>query len=351
MKTIRKIFFFALLFLYFHAISQQNTLVDSLKKSLSSKLPDTTKVMIYEQIGRSLMYSNPDTALIFANQGLELANKIDYLKGQSRSLNRIGSIECYFGRYDIALQKLLNAVNIAESIHDDEGQAKAYINIGILYSDQKDTKNAAEYYLKSERISKKINNQPLLILAYMNLGANYSRLLKLDSALYYTEKGYNMALATNNDGVNILVNNLADLYYANENYAKAKKFFQRSIVYSKKINANRTLASSYYVMALIYRDTQKPDSCLFYATQSYKMSVEAKNLEFLNKSAKLLSELYEKQNPVKALEFYKKSVMAKDSMFSQEKTRQIQALSLKEKMLTKELDFSTVHEDFYFKEN
>ncbi len=338
----RKRILFLLFFLYHVDTLSQSSLspTDSLIQTLKRQIPDTSRVLNLEQIAKALMYSKPEEALKYVSQGLELANKINFLKGKSRCLNRLGVIQTYFTNYEKALENMLTAVKISESINDQEGLARAYINIGVLYNEQNDTQQAQESYLKAKVFSDNIKNDVLLKLIYLNLGSNFSKSGQIDSAIFYSEKALQMSLKQNNDGTNLILLNLGDLYQFKKNYPAAMDYYYRSIRYSKQFQANRILGQSYYNVAKVFQYQNQRDSSLYYAHLSFKLCQETSNLSQKSLVGILLSELYQTSDPAKALDYYKMAMEAKDSVFNEEKVRQVQNLTLKEKMLNKELDYT-----------
>ncbi|MEJ7681401.1 MAG: tetratricopeptide repeat protein [Segetibacter sp.] len=71
-------------------------------------------------LGRAYLYSRPDTALVLAQQGLLLAKKTGFAKGEAESLNRIATVFAGIGNYPKALQLFLEALKKAEATGDEE---------------------------------------------------------------------------------------------------------------------------------------------------------------------------------------------------------------------------------------
>ena len=86
MKRVLKIF---LLLLLSPCCKAQTNTIDSLKKLLQIDKQDTGRVMQLVRLSFSYIYSKPDTALLLAQQGLSLSNKIGFAKGEALSLNII----------------------------------------------------------------------------------------------------------------------------------------------------------------------------------------------------------------------------------------------------------------------
>src|SRR5438552_9735210 len=98
----------------------QSKLIDSLNQELSKEKEDTSRVMLMNQIARGYVFSKPDTALAIAREGLQLSRKIDFPKGEAYCLRAIGTVFLNTGNYPNALESYLQALKIAEDIHDNK---------------------------------------------------------------------------------------------------------------------------------------------------------------------------------------------------------------------------------------
>ncbi|MFH1320415.1 MAG: hypothetical protein ABII90_07170 [Bacteroidota bacterium] len=52
---------------------------------------DTTKIKALNQLGWTLMYSNPDTAILLGKQALALSEKTDDIKNKTNSFSYLGT--------------------------------------------------------------------------------------------------------------------------------------------------------------------------------------------------------------------------------------------------------------------
>ncbi len=340
MKINVKVLFFILFFGFYEAVGEVRNLEDSLRIVLSKKMDDTSKVLLLEQISKNLWNSDLENALKYANQGLELAEEINFKKGKSRCLNRIGAIQSRMGNHQKGLVILFEALALAKEIGDEEGLARANINLGIIYGEQLDYRKAIECYQVALRISKKINNQDLYSLALMNIGAEYVPLQQYDSAKFYTKKSYDLALKNKSKEIDILLYNLGNIYFKNNNYQEALKYFWNSKQFSEKTNNQRFLSQSTFMLGKTYQRMNKIDSSIFYTEKSNLLALQTSNLELISDSYGLLSELVEKSNPKLSLEYFKKAAIAKDSLYNYDKNLQIQKLTFQEKILSNDLEFA-----------
>jgi two-component system, NtrC family, sensor kinase len=325
-----------LLFLSLVAFAQQAA-NDSLLRLLQTNIPDSSRSLILDRLGLSLMTSKPLIALQYAQQGLEIAQKAKFQKGVSRNMNRIGAIMRVTGNFPKSLKMHLDALKIAEEINDLDGLVRIYNQLGLFYSSQKDHKKAIETYFVGVRIARKIHDKNLEQILISNIGADYAFLDNLDSARFYTQSAYLLAKKQNKSNINVHLMNLANVNARAKNYLVALNYYRESLPYSQLINDNTVLGQTYFEMADVFKKINQHDSTFIYAKKSLKIAVETNHISIIYGSNNLLSELYSKIDVEKSYQYFKDATAAKDNMFNQEKAKQIENISFAENLKKQEL--------------
>jgi Tetratricopeptide repeat len=298
---------------------------------------DPTKVQVYDEMARRLMYSKPIEALTFAKQSLSLATQIKYDKGKARSYNRIGSILRLNGNFGRALEFHLLSLKECEKTNDLEGIARTYNNMGLLYSDQKDHKKAIAFYKKSKNFALQISHKGLTQLSDINIGLDFAYLNELDSALVYTksaaffEKKYTLGRSS------LIFHSLADIFHKRKQYKEALFFHKSGMSLAQKEDDLLTVCSSLIGIAKSYKLLDEPDSSVFYLSKGVKLAENLNSLEYSIEAGTMLSDFYEKKDAKKALFYYKAAMLSKDKLINQENTKQIQNLEFNEQLRQQEL--------------
>ncbi|MFN8354873.1 MAG: tetratricopeptide repeat protein [Spirosomataceae bacterium] len=313
-------------------VSAQQSPSDSLIQLLAKPMPDTSRVLLLDQVGRTLMYSKPLVAMQYAKEGLTLAEKLNYQKGIARNLNRLGSILRRIGSYPDALAMHLQSLKVAEQHKDLEGMAKTLNNIGILYSEQKDSRKAISYFLKTNTIALQLRDENLVEISLLNIGSDYAILNQLDSAEYYTQKAYLMALKRNSENQGELLINLGNILSRKHQYSQSLTYYRMSVPYLNYLGDNQTKGRAFLEMAQVFRNNKQVDSSLYYAKQSLRIAQEVNNPQSIYDASMLLTKLYETQNESNSYHFFKLAIAAKDSMFNQEKVKQLQNIGFQEEL-------------------
>ncbi|SEN78251.1 Tetratricopeptide repeat-containing protein [Mucilaginibacter gossypiicola] len=292
---------------------------------------DTAGVEPLRQLSLQLQATRPDSALMYAQQGLELARKFSFKKGEADCMNRLGVVLWKNGKYDQALSFLLNSLKIREEINDRLGILKSLSDIGIVYSDQLDNVKALSYHFKAKAVAVELHETARLGIILANIGNCYIKLNKVDSALNYEMQAYAIKqtlkdTATMPNTLSIL----GDINYKMGHTALALDYYRVSVNYATKTNDKNSLADSYNSIAELYKQTGVPDSCIYYATLALNAAKTAMYPEGIFHASNLLTSVYRGKNDHLELQYLKASIAAKDSMFNAEKIKQIQTLSFNE---------------------
>jgi tetratricopeptide (TPR) repeat protein len=323
---MKKIFLILLFLLLAVRISAQAPQVDSLNKLLTSTKEDTVKVMAL--VNLSFYYPNFQHGLDLAQEGLILARKIKYEKGEASCLHQIANQYSSISNYPMALHYYLEALKIRERINDKNGMARSYNGIGSIYKEQGDYKNAIIYYQKAESMHP---DDYWLALMNSHLGDIYILLGKQDSALKYYQHSYEyFNLNSDKYQLNRTVNGLGDVQLNMGNIELALAYYREAVRNGISYNDTSGLSATYLRIAELYNALGAQDSSIFYARLSMSNAQNANVLKNVIGSGKLLSKLYENKNEKEALRYLQISVAAKDSLFSRERTMQIQNLFINE---------------------
>ncbi len=77
------VLFIAIFLTLTFATAQNIIVVDSLLKQLTLSKSDTNRVLLFAELSRIYNRANPDLTLRYAQQGLTIAEKLNYKKGEA----------------------------------------------------------------------------------------------------------------------------------------------------------------------------------------------------------------------------------------------------------------------------
>ena len=131
---------------------------------------------------------------------------------------------------------------------------------------------------------------------------------------------------------------------AGRTYTELKKYDSAFIFYHISIqtllleNNLKALAAAYNNISSLFIITGQKDSALLYARKSLTVSQPRKFAKEILGTRLLLSEVYEKINTDSSLYYYKHAMAAKDSLYNQEKQKQILSYKFQEELLQQEIE-------------
>ena len=318
----------------------QNKAADSLKRLLHTEISDTTRVMVLNNLAYNYLYSRPDTALVLAQQGLILARHKGIVKWEASCLSSLGTIFWITGNYPKSLEYYLQALKTYESRHSQEGIMGTLECIGNVYSELGDLQMAISYIRRSKTLAESLHKQAWMNSIFVSLGDNYEKLNQLDSALRYTNLGYELALRINNvPNRMIALNNLGNIHSKMQQGEIAMGYYRQSLSLEKEAKDFDGLCETTLGMAALFKKTGQTDSSLYYAHLSFAAAREAGFSKRILNTSTFLSTCFKGMNRIDSAYYYQGiTIAAKDSLFSQEKTREVQNLGFTEKIRQQEIE-------------
>ncbi len=103
--------------------------VSRLSKELKIAKEDNRKVLVLDSMALYYRDANPDTALKFIRQGLELAQGIKYIYGEAKLRSVLSQLYGHWGNRDDAYKESLHALQLFRAVNSDTGIASAYRNV------------------------------------------------------------------------------------------------------------------------------------------------------------------------------------------------------------------------------
>ncbi len=216
-----------LLFFVFAAPAQQEV-KDSLLQVLSNQRADSFKVQTYKQLWRATISANLDTALVYADQGLELAQRISYPRGIADHSVYKAYVQDKKGESPEAIATLKAALYQLENAFDFyNGEVFVIEWLANIYRDSNEVDSARVYYTKlAERaIGNNVNHQ---IAAHQGLGSFYQAENLYKPALYHFQIADSICRvrAVDNNICTSCTSNIGIILSEIRDFEKANEYFE-----------------------------------------------------------------------------------------------------------------------------
>jgi signal transduction histidine kinase len=318
---------------------------------------DTNQVNELNQLARIYQWKAPEKSKEYAREAYLLSTKINYSKGASYALWKIGSLHELQGNYNKALYYFLESIRVHPPGENTTAKAHAFGSIANLYTSLGQYTQAEIYLNESFSIFKNLSNPLGIAISHRRLGflyvsqnqlqqgmQHFSRSLTLMQELqdtvgigyartnigqvYYQEKKYKQALEEYTQAVALqdiignyaekayLLIHIGNIYRQTGNYPKAIESCTQALTLAKELNFKPALLKSYQSLASIYKAQGNLKEALNYSDQFLALHNELLNAETMENIADLniQYQTFEKEQEIELLK----------------KEKEIQALKLTE---------------------
>ena len=336
-----KVFLITVAFLSYasFSIAQDDKKIDSLLKVLAATKNDTARVLAMHDVAYNYVYSNPDSSAWYAQQALLLSKKTNFELGVTRSLNDIGNALSITGSNSAALQIFLEVLERSEKLHNEKMEAISFNNIGEVYKSQGDYKHAISYGLRSLAINLAGKDTSHQLINYINLGEYYEKAKQLDSALTYSNQAYQLALKINDaETLGDIMLDLGNIHSGLGNDEIALPYYRKAVLANQLVGNDLSLGKSYYSMAQLFKRTGHTDSVFVYIKKSYETSLKVSDKNGMLDAITMLAALYKTTNSDSTVKYLTMGIALKDSLFNQEKVKQVQSLTINEQLRQSKID-------------
>jgi signal transduction histidine kinase len=355
------------------SVFSQSKKIDSLFLVLKNAKEDTTKVNNLIALVREFRYSNIDTALYFANEGLALATRLNYEMGIADSKRGLCALHASLGKFDegvkygndalVIYNKLLSSatasdkekilakigsaymvighnrtsqgnypeglkysllcLRIKEQLGDKGGIGDIKYNIGLIYTNQHNYSEALKYFYASLKISEELGIKLDIAILYNAIGWVYIEQHNYPEALKHCSAALKLAVEAK-DKLTIaeIYNNLGVINDKQGNYSEALKCDFAALKGYEETGIREQIPWIYNSIALVYLNQKKFKDAAEYLNRALSSSKELGKLELIKLSYENRAALDSAQgNYKKALEHYKLAITYRDSLFNEENTQ------------------------------
>ncbi len=253
----------------------QAQVVDSLIVEYARSPGDSlVREQLYSGI-RQVLFNDPELASRKAEEIINIAEK----EGQYEMLATMilnQGIACDLnGKYDSAIYRFEQALEIARDHQMDILEGDIYNNCGIVYAYMGELAKALDYGLKALALYEEMADSNRLAKIYNNLGSRYSEMGLNDKGLEYYEKAMQINL-NNGDDYRLAHNygNMGTIYSELDQNKKALEYYMKAYEIQEHLNNRLDMAITLGNMAVAYQNLGEYEWSLEYAEKAYQLSLE-----------------------------------------------------------------------------
>ncbi len=333
------------------------TKIDSLENVLLTIQEDTGKVNLINELADIYLSTSPEKAHKYANKALKLAKKLSYKQGLATSLYHIGRIYYYWSEYEKAIEyyqqslkiyeELANSPDSAEATSGKKGIAISLGNIGVVYTHLSNYKKSIEYYKKSLKIDEELNNIQGIAYSLNNIGTVYSIQKNYEEALEYYQRSIEIYRDLDNkQGIAMTLNNIGDVFEKWGKYEKALEYFLETLNLCEELDHKYGIALSMDNIGSVYKNWGNHKKAIEYYNKSLELAKSMNLKDRIMENYESFCDVYSAMGSYqKALEYHKKYADLKDSVFTEESTKQIAEMQEKYESEKKEQKIKLLNKD------
>jgi tetratricopeptide (TPR) repeat protein len=236
MKATLRIAIVFVLSLTLDGSAQNKSTIDSLLKVIDQPIHDTVKVIALGELSWELHFYNRDSALLFAQRELALAEKNDFTKGIGLGHFDLGTAESYAGAYLKAIRHYQNAIYYFKKARKKHLEGLCYYNIAVAYSRHEVSDKAISYFLQALDILKEREDWVHVAQTYTGIANNYATLKDFEKAVRYHDQAVRIA-EEKRESLAIALSDYSTMYDAMLTSLHQSRYLDSSLVYLVKVRS------------------------------------------------------------------------------------------------------------------
>ena len=266
------------------------------------------------------------------------AQKYFVLQNQAASLASIGMNYLHQGDYNKAIGNYIKALKISEKIGDKKRIADDLVLIAIISSDYGDYSRALKEYFEALKVYEALGDQKSIEMIMGNIGNAYVGQKNLEKAMVFYLKALKISEDLGDkDGMKYDYGYVAGIYLEQGNlllishkkgsdslFSKSKKYFLKALKISEETGDKRLVVSWLKSLGNLSMSAKNYTEAEVYLNKALTLSEELKLIGERMQIESVLSALFEaKKKYAESLKHYKNYTALKDSLFNEEKNKEL----------------------------
>jgi tetratricopeptide (TPR) repeat protein len=256
------------------------------------------KLHAYLQMAQ-IYYSQSDyrSSLEIGNKAKLLASDLDLQKEFANSLSLLAKTFSALGEYNESADLNFQALRIFEERGDKIEISNVYNQIGSDYFYQENSDKALEFYAHSLEIARENQDLKGISRGLNNVAIVYARKDDFEHVIKNLEESIEINKLLDRRlwvGINYL--NLSEVYRSKESFDTAFNYINNAEIIFTELNSISNMAAAYLGLSLYYFELQNLDSSLYYAKRTYDISRENDIKIKLYHAVQQQHEIYQLQN-------------------------------------------------------
>ena len=269
--------------------------VDSLKNLLQLS-EGKSRVKLLIKIGYFLLSENPNEAIKYLDEAIELSEKINSKWSKADAFLNKGVALWHLGEINQSDNYYKKAITIYEEFHDSLSLIKVFNSQAINHQMKGDNDLAVETFFHSLDYAKKIKDNGTILSTLFNIGILYDNIGNNEQCLKYYLEAAKYADEKDQASLALLQSYIAEVYIHTNRLTEAEDYLNKAIINSRASGDTKSLIWAYTNLGQIQLKNGKEKSAENYFKESLKL---ARSIDFKLEIIHALTELGKYYNKTK----------------------------------------------------
>jgi len=286
---------------------------DKMRDSLLAVLDNQTgteRINTLILLSDRLLYQNPDTAIVYANEAYTLAQSLKEPTLRYKALK----IRAYANNFERFISErgsdIQEGLDFYSRIRDTTLLAEAMSDLGQLYLSQGIFDKALEHFEQAYSIREQKKDIPGMAYSLNSIGAMYWRSGKYEEALDFFKKAIKLFESTGlTEETAQTTANMGEIYFQTNNPEMALEYFNRAMKLNHSNGQSGFRSRNLINIGKVYLQRAQPKRAISYFRQALNIQQKTGDREGIAQSHYHLGlALLESNEPVEALEHFNISI-------------------------------------------
>ncbi len=255
------------------AQSHNGHYLDSLQMVIESANEDTNLVSLLMSSSNELFETNSTLAFQQADRAINLANKLNWKKGEALALLNVAQLYNLNGEFSQSVDAFLSAAKIAEAISDTALLIRAWCETGDSYRMLENFTLAKSYQKQALELARKTGSEEQLLTVLVYLAKLSSDLKEWDDVDIYSSEALPIASRLKKENVKaVVLLTLAQRASYLKQYQNAITLYRQSLEVWQASGNPTYAAFTQAAISGVYANMKVKDSAFYFANEALKLT-------------------------------------------------------------------------------
>ncbi|HRY34135.1 MAG TPA: tetratricopeptide repeat protein [Bacteroidales bacterium] len=290
-------------------------------------------------VPHALMYQNKE-AIMLLQESVRIFDSLKDERGKAMAMNNLGICWAQQGSVEKALDHYIKVADYYMRKGEQKSLARVYLNMGLAYEDNKKYDLAIEVTRKARDIFKTCEDYEMVSSALVNLGLYFTATGKFNEARLFLDQAWQFYEKTGNTyGKAITLTNIGRLHQKQGENRQATEIFLQALPLVREVNNHWAEAGIYYDLADMRLTEKKYAEVISYLNQALALNATEPDANLESKIYLALAKVFSRLgNKDTANAFFQKYINIRDTIFSREKARIVEELTISYETSKKETE-------------